>query len=370
MDKPNTFRSSNFYMSAGDVLHMIITDETGTAISVELYGASDPDNAEAVGYGDLMDYDGNVYTTVVIGTQMWIIENYRTTHYEDGSSISNITDNSLWLADTTGAYCWYNNDETTYKATYGALYNWYAINNASGFCYFERDGSKETGWRVPTYSDFVTLQNYVTSIAGGAKLKEVGTTNWLTPNSGATDTYGFKAVPAGIRSPSNGVFYYSTRYNYIMSTTETLSDYMFNVALSYDNILFPIGYALKTSGYSVRCVKDTSTAVPVTISVDSTPGFTISSEVGYAIIGNTTMRVTFMCDAFPTVGGGSFGIEITDASSNVLLRIEADGSNLLGETGVFFDSDTMWPNYGDTLTLSRAIVTGDSLTVKVFGSVA
>jgi len=68
MDKPNTFRSSNFYMSQGDVLHMIIRDETGTAVSMELYSVSDTVNPEDIGYGELTDYDGNVYTTVVIGT--------------------------------------------------------------------------------------------------------------------------------------------------------------------------------------------------------------------------------------------------------------------------------------------------------------
>lgn len=358
-------------MSAGDVLHMIIADETGTAISVELYGASDPNNAEDVGYGALKDYDGNIYTEVTIGTQKWIVENLRVTHYADGTLIPEITDQATWDADKTGARCWYNNDETTY-ADYGLLYNWYAVNNSNELCYFERDGVQETGWRIPTKVDFETLFDFLGGIwtYSGGKLKETGTDHWTSPNTHATDDYGFALFGGGRRSNITFGFVGIKDNSYLWSATPYATNFAYWMRSAYNFGEFTISNSGKYVGMSVRCVKSTSTAIPVTISVDSTPGFTISSEAGYAIIGNSTMRVTFMCDAFPTVGGGSFGIEVTDASSNVLLRIEADGSNLLGETGVFFDSDTMWPNYGDTLTLSRAIVTGDSLTVKCFGGVA
>lgn len=365
-------------MSAGDVLHMIITDETGTAISVELYGASDPNNAEDVGYGELTDYDGNTYTTVVIGTQMWIIENLRVKHYADGTVIPEVTADASWTAqDGTagkdGAWCYYNNDSAN-LADYGLLYNGWSVLNAKDLVYFERDGVQEIGWRVPTSIDLETLRDYLGGgIIAGGKIKEIGTTYWTTPNLGATNSSGLSLRGGGIRD-TDGSFLYLKSNGLIWTSTEgSVSFDLYCGEAYYNTITFDAPYPaalVNSTGMSVRCVKSTSTAIPVTISVDSTPGFTISSEAGYAIIGNSTMRVTFMCDAFPTVGGGSFGIEVTDASSNVLLRIEANGSNLLGETGVFFDSDTMWPNYGDTLTLSRAIVTGDSLTVKVFGSVA
>ena len=519
MDKPNTFRSSNFYMSAGDVLHMIIRDETGTAVSMELYSVSDTVNPEDIGYGELTDYDGNVYTTVVIGTQEWIVENLRVTHYADGTAIPEITtavyndwflpskdefteiknelisysignfteptywtsteiseylawtdgtgdhgntfktasiavrairaftsvtsyslrdigpaggwifykdgDNYLeaassdlsysawsnisdqligttgsaigtgsdnttaiisqsghtnsaaklcsdlsefgWTNDTNGAYCYYDNDSSN-LADYGLLYNGYAVLNTKGLSYFTRDGVEETGWRIPTYADWVTLQDYITAIAGGGKLKEVGTTNWLTPNSGATDLYGFKALPAGMRSPVDGNFYHSTRYGYFISSTEYLADYVFNTLLSYDNILFPIGYVLKSMGCSVRCVKSISTLVTVTITVDATPGFEISNPVGYAVVGESTVRVTFMCDAFPVVGGGGFTMLIEDADGNDLFYIDGSVSGAMtAEEGVFFDSNLM-SGYETGIPLSRAIVNGDVLTVKCSGS--
>jgi uncharacterized protein (TIGR02145 family) len=77
------------------------------------------------------DIDGNIYNTVTIGTQVWMKENLKTTKYNDGTAMPNVTDNSAWAALTTGAYCDYNNTPSN-STTYGRLYNWYAVdNNAS-----------------------------------------------------------------------------------------------------------------------------------------------------------------------------------------------------------------------------------------------
>src|SRR5664279_2133742 len=75
------------------------------------------------------DIDGNVYTTVTIGTQVWMVENLKTTKYNDGTSIPNITDGAAWESLTTPGYCFYNN-EAANKTTYGALYNWYTVNSS------------------------------------------------------------------------------------------------------------------------------------------------------------------------------------------------------------------------------------------------
>jgi len=60
--------------------------------------------------GSVTDYDGNVYPTVKIDTQVWTTLNLRVTHYSDGTSIPEVTDNATWAALTTGALCAYNND--------------------------------------------------------------------------------------------------------------------------------------------------------------------------------------------------------------------------------------------------------------------
>lgn len=91
--------------------------------------------------GIIIDIDGNVYNTVSIGTQTWMKENLKVTHYSDRTAIPLITDDTKWADLTTGAYSWYNNNETTYKATYGALYNYYSVSTGR-LC--------PTGWHVPS----------------------------------------------------------------------------------------------------------------------------------------------------------------------------------------------------------------------------
>ncbi len=148
----------------------------------------------------LIDYDGNVYTTVTIGSQEWIVGNLRTTHYADGTLIPNVTDTTLWAADLTGAMCWYDNDDG-YKDTYGGLYSWYAVANAHSLAVgqFTRGGIVDAGWRVPTMADWAALGAAIggAAVAGG-HLKEMGSAHWLAPNPG-TDTYGFRMMGNGNR---------------------------------------------------------------------------------------------------------------------------------------------------------------------------
>lgn len=101
---------------------------------------------------DYTDGDGNTYDAVVIGEQSWTVKNLYTTKYQNGTSIPNVTNNSTWGGLTTGAYCWYNNDYSTYGQYYGALYNWYAVN--SGLV-------NNNGYRVPSDADWTKLTNYL-----------------------------------------------------------------------------------------------------------------------------------------------------------------------------------------------------------------
>jgi len=193
------------------------------------------------------DIDGNVYHTVPIGTQVWMVENLKTTRYNDGTPIPNVTDNTAWAYLTTPGYCWYNNDLATYKNTYGALYNGYTVDLYS-------NGGKNvcpTGWHVPSFDEFATLTTYLGGVAvAGGKLKETGTTHWTAPNTGATNETGFTALPGGFRNN------YSSFY-LIGNVCYLRYDGGFYVSnIGYNNGVWGIGYNDVISGYSVRCLKD------------------------------------------------------------------------------------------------------------------
>jgi uncharacterized protein (TIGR02145 family) len=197
--------------------------------------------------GKIIDYDGNSYNIVKIGTQIWMAENLKTTTYNDGTAIALITDNTAWQNLTTGAYCWYNNDETTYKDTYGALYNWHAV-NVGNLC--------PTGWHVPSDEEWMTLTSYLGGqIVAGGKLKEIGTTHWLTPNTGATNETGFTSLPGGYRS-NDGTFDNIGNYGYWWSATEFNSNSAWFQFMFYDDSYADSSDNLKALGISVRCVKD------------------------------------------------------------------------------------------------------------------
>jgi uncharacterized protein (TIGR02145 family) len=213
--------------------------------------------------GGLQDYDGNVYTTVTIGNQEWIIQNLIVTHYADGSDIVLITDNSAWTADTTGAMCYYNNDKTLHENPYGALYNWFAVANASVLPYFTRDGVQETGWKIPLYDDLLELVTYLggNTVAGG-KLKEIGLIHWSSPNFGADNSSGFTALASGERS--NAGTFFGILNNFLCwgySNSLTGEDYYLGLANTSNET--NLATADKTYGFSVRCLRDVG-VVPYT----------------------------------------------------------------------------------------------------------
>jgi uncharacterized protein (TIGR02145 family) len=246
MNKDNIFKSSEFYMSENDVLHMIIKDESGVHATMQLYGEVSPDVPEAE---FIEDADGNIYTFVTIGSQQWMVENLKTTKYTDGTPIPNLTLAADWLAEDgsvghDGAYCAYDNDNANI-ANYGALYNSYAIANTHGLA--------PTGWKVADITDYSNLLTYIGGVASsyGCKLKETGETRWDAPNSCALDTYGLKFTGAGIRNwAGTGLFTdLKQRGLYAQNNTHYRS-------CTYDSGYFS-SYGLPVRlGLSVRCMRD------------------------------------------------------------------------------------------------------------------
>jgi len=193
------------------------------------------------------DFDGNVYRTVTIGTQVWMVENLKVTHYRNGDLIPNITDSAAWDNSTSGAYCSMDNSALN-SSIYGHLYNWYAVNDSRNLC--------PAGWHVPTDDEWTILIDYLggEDTAGG-KLKEADTTHWHSPNTAATNEIGFTGLPGGCRR-YDGLFLYLSYYGLWWTATEENPQYIWYRCLVFDNPGFLRKHFGKDCGCSVRCVRD------------------------------------------------------------------------------------------------------------------
>lgn len=160
--------------------------------------------------------------------------------------------NLAWEDVTTGAYCWYDNSIAN-KNTYGSLYNWYAVDNGHGLAYIERDGVFESGWRVVTDADIAAIS---TSLGGepvaGGKMKEIGLSHWITPNTGADNSSGLNSVPSGFRTKIGSAFS-NMGYNLVV-WTQTSTGYFY---LAYDDAAINY-FSGRDNGYghSVMLVSD------------------------------------------------------------------------------------------------------------------
>ncbi len=214
------------------------------------------------------DIDGNKYHTVTIGTQVWMVENLKTTRYSNGDTIMEVMDNRQWEKLTSAACSYYNDyayviyqkhDVYQTIATYGRLYNWYAVNNSRKIA--------PEGWHIATTDDWNTLIEYAggKDVAAG-KLKEAGTKHWTTQDNDATNVFGFTALPGGSCSMYGSFDDISTHgYWWAVSASDI------NLVFAYSIYCFMDGWEWnrslksgilgssvhsKVSGLSVRCVKD------------------------------------------------------------------------------------------------------------------
>jgi len=195
----------------------------------------------------LLDDDDNVYNVVIIGNQWWMQKNLKTTKFNDYSDIPLVTDNTAWADLTTPGFCYYNNDADNNKDLYGALYNWHAVNSEK-LC--------PIGWHVVSDGGWSVLTDYLGGeTSAGGKLKEADNEHWDSPNTEATDETGFTALPGGYRDGSNGEFYDIGQSCISWSSTENSSIDAWRRSIHYDNSSVVRSYDLKSSGFSVRCVK-------------------------------------------------------------------------------------------------------------------
>lgn len=246
---------------------------------------SAPENHEQTVYGEVMrnvvtDYDGNTYNAVVIGEQVWMQTNLRTTHYADGVEIPLGDDKSM-----TEGFCYYPNGDMNNVPDYGYLYNWKAAmrdesatdenpSNVQGIC--------PTGWHVPSNAEWQQLIEYVSAhdeyccdgCPDNIAKALATTTRWHTSSNGCAVGYasgnnnatGFSALPAGALSTytsgpdvADDHFSYSIlfgRYTAFWSTTENGSTDAYFYKISSFSSKLQKDFDYKFDGISVRCLRD------------------------------------------------------------------------------------------------------------------
>jgi uncharacterized protein (TIGR02145 family) len=190
---------------------------------------------------------------VIIGTQTWTGCNATISTYSNGDPIPYIDNPTTWSNLTTGAWCYYNNDPST-EATYGKLYNYYAITDSRNIA--------PSGYHVPTDSEWATLISQVggTSAAGG-NMKEVGLCHWTTPNTGATNTSQFTGLPGGVRN-LNGSYSNIGNDGYWWSFTELGPLYSWYRTLRFNDATANKSSGNKAVGFSLRFIKDVFPTCP------------------------------------------------------------------------------------------------------------
>lgn len=196
--------------------------------------------------GTVTDIDGNVYNTIQIGTQVWMKENLKVTHYRNGDAIPLVTDGTAWSLLTTGGYCYYDNLTGNFS-TYGGLYNFAAVSDSRNLA--------PLGWHVPSNSEWTTLISELGGAsAAGGKMKETGNIHWTAPNL-STNSSDFTALSTGLRDQAGN--YFAMGYNtYWWSTLSYDATYAYGTVLTYNNETALNTVYLKPSGFPIRCVKD------------------------------------------------------------------------------------------------------------------
>ena len=196
--------------------------------------------------GEVVDIDGNIYPTIKLKDIEFMAENLRTTRYRNGDPIPQVTDQTAWANQTTGAWCWYDND-SNYDRPYGKLYNWYVASDSRNVC--------PEGWHIITIEEWFHFSNYFgPSTTVGSKLKESGSAHWINPNLGATNESQFTGLPGGNRS-AEGLYssIYSGGYWWSISEDPTTHAFLSHLTGALPSFL-QVSLNKKT-GASIRCFK-------------------------------------------------------------------------------------------------------------------
>lgn len=250
------------YMTTSSVTETYLCNLTSLQSGTLYFIRAFVENDAGISYGaeksfltGVSDTEGNLYKTVIIGSQTWMAENLQSTRLNDNTPIPNITDNSLWVGTSAPAYCWYDNDNV-HKPVYGALYNWYTVNTGK-LC--------PEGWHVPTDEEFNSLEVFLGMIPEvannwgfrgtdqGFQLKS--TTGWGN-NGNGNNSSGFSALPGGYRFGADGQYFLLTTLTYWWCNSAHDTDRGWYRRVESENSQVYRASTSKKGGKYVRCIKN------------------------------------------------------------------------------------------------------------------
>lgn len=255
---PDLLASTTYYVKAYAISN-----------SVPKYGNEKSFTSPAPSLPSVTDIDGNIYYTIQIGDQNWMADNLKATKYPDGSQIPLVEDQKTWLnfGVDDQAYSWYDNI-TANGYTYGALYTWPAAMHGSEGSDTNPSGVQgvcPVGWHLPSDSEWKQLEMFLgmsqneadgenwRGTTEGGKMKQEGTNNWKSPNTGATNESGFNVLPGGWRH-GDGFFMAKGESARFWSSSETGMAWIRGLDNNSSEVHREFsGYY---QGYSVRCVQD------------------------------------------------------------------------------------------------------------------
>jgi uncharacterized protein (TIGR02145 family) len=233
------------------------SEMTGLKEGTKYYVKAYATNSEGTAYGNtvwfktfnIKDADGNGYHSVQIGNQVWMAENLKVTHFQNGDRILDASSDSQWSTATGSAFCYYKN-LTSNASTYGALYNFYAAADSRNVC--------PVGWHVPSIDEWITLfRLYGSEFTADVRLREAGTDHWIK-DTGADNSSGFSMLPGGNRESDGTYFNLTTRAN-VWSSTEWIENDVtagWLIGMEWDQSLIRSTPYGKTYGASIRCIKN------------------------------------------------------------------------------------------------------------------
>jgi len=189
---------------------------------------------------------------VTIGKHVWMSENLNVDKFRNGDPIPEAKTDEEWLkAAKNGqpAWCYYNNNPDN-GDRYGKLYNWFAVNDPRGLA--------PEGWKIPSDEDWTRLTDFLggDSVAG----KKMKSTEFWADNDGesgnGTNESGFSGLPGGLRG-GNGAFKGIGKHGNWWSSPESNTDDAWYRVLNYsEGNVYTYYYFFKSTGVSVRCLKD------------------------------------------------------------------------------------------------------------------